>query len=221
MSQVYHLSESLIALDWLDQFNLSESIFYAAIGEGIYEFHKTTKLHPRTDGGVRAWGAIIAGLRFQLLSKNGWNYDRHYGLELTYNSNLNINIIVTTGDRYTGCLDKPIPKTKNKKGAATSHLVHANYDLFADDYLSKSDVPKIDSTETWILLYYFDYGKREVRFEFSMPIGLSGTDDSIKVSSWQKRVIFVPIPFETPLGKLEKEVGFSDDVDINITKKSV
>lgn len=203
----------------LAELGLSRNILERAIQEGLFQFKKVTKLHPVTAGGSRAWEEVNASLREQLLqTQAGWNMSHEKGLTLTFNKSLGVNLVVTSGDKHTG-IKEGFPKTKNTKGASTQNYVGVNYSLFGDD----EDVlsifkEKIDKTETWVILYHIDTTLKQVRFELSLPNGMSGSNGKIRIDSWDQRIIFDPIPFNsevTPTNKPE----FNEDISFDVTKK--
>ncbi|MCV2886534.1 hypothetical protein OE749_17695 [Aestuariibacter sp. AA17] len=203
----------------LAELGLSREILERAIQEGLFQFKKVTKLHPVTAGGSRAWEEVNASLREQLLqTQAGWNMSHEKGLTLTFNKSLGVNIVVTSGDRHTG-IKEGFPKTKNTKGASTQNYVGVNYSLFGDD----EDVvsifqEKIDKTETWVLLYHIDTALKQVRFELSLPSGMSGSNGKIRIDSWEQRIIFNPVPFNSDVTPTDKP-EFNEDISFDVTKK--
>lgn len=203
----------------LEKMGLREEVIRRAIHEGLGEYLGVTKLHPLTAGGSRAWQEVIASLREQLLSEDSsdWGIEHKRGLDLTYNREKNVNLVVTSGDKDTG-REEGFPKTKNSKGAATRDFVGVNLSFFDED----NDLPllekKIDKTETWVLLYHIDMGKKEVRFELSLPKGMNGSANNIKINSWVQRIVFDSLPFKQDI-KVKQQPDFNESVGFDITKK--
>lgn len=212
------LCQSKEAQSYIEQKGISEIVLRSALENGVYEYQRTSPLHPLTDGGTRAWGAIVAGLRYLLLSQaNGWGYKNEYGVSLTYNKMYGMNIIVTSGDNDTGMIEGN-PKTKNKKGAATESLVNVNLSLFDDIPTGELLNNKIDPNETWILLYHIDHKLKEVRAELSLPDGISELTNGIKVTSWKRRIILESISLNQQLTEIIKP-DFNEDIDFDVTEK--
>lgn len=208
----------------LDGMGLSETIFEQAMLEGLHQLKKTTKLHPRTTAGSRAWEEIVASLREQLLSlNNGWEYDHKNGLSLTYNSSLGVTIVSTSGDKNTGLSIGIDPKTKNSKGAETQRYVGRNYDLFSDDMgiNSSQETTRIDSMQTWVLLHCIDHTAKEIRYELSLPTGtaLAASKGKVKIDSWEKRIILGSVSFNDT-SKLLEQPEFTEAVNFEVTKKA-
>lgn len=203
----------------IETMGMTKDILHRAISEGIYEYRNVSKLHPLNAGGSRAWAEIIASFREQLLqTDNGWGFEHRNGLTLTINRELSLNVVVTSGDKDTGLI-AGYPKTKNAKGNATRDFIGVNYDLFEHESDSTVHSFKIDRTETWVLLYHIDNGKKEVRFELSLPKGMAGDNESIRICSWLKRIVFEPIPFDQVVTNIDKP-EFNDDIEFELTKKS-
>ncbi|QTL40567.1 hypothetical protein HGO23_04030 [Xenorhabdus budapestensis] len=188
----------------------------AAIDDGLLEIRKSTDLDAKTDPGSRAWGAVIRGLRRELLADNNeWSFSFVRGLNLTHNKAKGLNIIVMSGDKYTGLPDRS-PKSKNPKGAATGTLVGENYDLFyeQDTVVQISD---IDSTINYVLLYFFDFGNKEVRYELSIPIGMTESAGKTRIAAWKERNIFQAIPFIQKVIQVKEE--FTEEPHFEVIRK--
>ncbi|MDE1479431.1 hypothetical protein KKJ01_14610 [Xenorhabdus bovienii] len=195
---------------------IADEALRAAIDDGLLEIRRSTELDAKTDPGSRAWGAVIRGLRRELLTNdNEWSFSFVKGLNLTHNKAKGLNIIVMSGDKYTGLLDGS-PKSKNPKGAATSTLVGENYDFFyeQDTVVQISD---IDPTINYVFLYFFDFGKKEVRYELSIPIGMTGSAEKTRIAAWKERNIFQAIPFIQKVILVKEE--FTEVPDFEVIRK--
>lgn len=208
------------AISNIKSLGLTEEHLQAAIMEGLHEMRRSSKLHPRTDPGSRAWGGVICGLRRELLASDpSWKLSRVKGIELTHNKELNISIIVMSGDKDTG-LAEGSPKSKNPKGTATESLVTYNYDLFnpqPTNITSIVDDTPIDVNVTYILLYFFDHAKKEIRYELSLPVGMAHTKGKTKVSAWKQRNILPALPYESNDVVLKED--FNDELVFEVIKK--
>lgn len=194
---------------------ISEQALQAAIADGLLEIRNSTKLDAKTDPGSRAWGAVIRGLRRELLAENSlWTFSFVKGLNLTHNKENGLNIVVMSGDKYTGLLESS-PKSKNPKGVATEVLVGENYDLFADNNVT--NVKKIDTMVNYVLLYFFDYGKKEVRYELSVPVGMTSNGGKARIAAWTERNIFQPMPFVQAVNQIKKE--FTEEPNFEVIRK--
>ena len=214
--------EDQSTLDKLQSMGLTVDDFTFAISRAIHESRRSSPLHPRTSAMSRAWEEVVAAFRESVLSGlKGWNYTFDSGLEYTINSELGLSIIATSGNKDTGLVDG-FPKTKNAKGAATEYVVSRNLDLFNSDEIADDDVEEltdaiIDSTKTYVFLYYFDLSAQEVRCELSLPSGMSGYNEHNKISAWSERIILPAVPFSSAVDMPEKE--FNEEIDIVVSRK--
>lgn len=192
--------------------------FIFAVSRAIYESRRSSPLHPRTSAMSRAWDELVAAFRESVLTgSRGWNFILNNGLEYTINSALGLSIIVTSGNKDTG-LQEGFPKTKNTKGVATEDMVSRNLDLFeSNDINSMAPDMRVDTTQTYVFLYYFDHHVKEVRCELSLPSGMSGLNGYNKISAWRERIILPTIPFTAAIDTQEKE--FNDEIDIVVSRK--
>ncbi|MCE9902489.1 hypothetical protein [Hafnia paralvei] len=201
-------------------YGIKDSALQAAIEDGLLEIRRSTDLDAKTDPGSRAWGAIIRALRRELLADNdGWSFSFVNGLNLTHNKLKGLNILVMSGDKYTG-LPEGNPKSKNPKGAATEVLVGENYELFnVPSSVSpiSEHVKKIDPTVNCVLLYFFDYGNKEVRYELSIPVGMTNSSGKTRIANWKERNILPAIPFNS--GVITVKEVFTDTPEFKVIRK--
>lgn len=191
----------------VSKYGISEYALQAAIEDGLLEIRQSTDLDAKTDPGSRAWGAVIRGLRRELLTDSEeWSFSFVSGLNLTHNKDKGLNILVMSGDKYTGLLDGN-PKSKNPKGAATEVLVGENFELFNPEKGISPIVASepVDSMINFVLLYFFDYGNKEVRYELSIPDGMSNSAGKTRIASWKERYIIEAIPFVNKVIPLKEE----------------
>tara|TARA_R110001583_G_scaffold23841_2_gene87486 strand:+ start:6686 stop:7381 length:696 start_codon:yes stop_codon:yes gene_type:complete len=211
-----------------EKLGLSFEILQSSISAGISEYMSASSLAPLNAGGSKASFAIIENIREQLLQNSlGWSMVNKHGQCLTNNADENLSIVVTSGDKDTGLADG-YPCTKNGKGTETKNQVLRNIgktlNLFDEPQITNDcadiDSKKVDTHELWLLLYYFDHQKKEVRFELSLPIGYKevGRYGKVKVTDWGTRLFFTPVSFEDYL--ITKNItAFSDDIDFVVTSK--
>lgn len=201
------------------KYGIKDTALQAAVEDGLLEIRQSTALDAKTDPGSRAWGAVIRGLRRELLTDSDeWSFSFVSGLNLTHNKNKGLNILVMSGDKYTGLFDGN-PKSKNPKGAATEVLVGENYELFNTE---KTISPifgsePVDSMINFVLLYFFDYGNKEVRYELSIPDGMSQSAGKTRIASWKERYLFEAIPFVNKVIPVKKE--FNDIPEFTVIRK--
>lgn len=134
------------------------------------------------------WGKTVGYLRDHLLVQ-GWHRSRRFGYETTVSADGRLAIAVAAGDAGTGMKDLPV-KTRSPKGPATFVAVLANTGAttvemseLVDSFPAADPLPKC---QTWILLFFADHSKGEIRIELSMPTGVA---DDGQVTVWGERVI--------------------------------
>ncbi|WAT07374.1 hypothetical protein [Rouxiella badensis] len=210
---------------FLAKMGIDEQDIVQALTAALYERRRSTKLHPVIDGGFRFWSELVASLRSVLIAKdNGWIMVRRNRMELVSNPTHGINMIITSGDKDTGLADG-WPKTKNAKGEATMSIVSSNSDtieMFPLEHPFTSNdglipVVSADGTKTYIVLYFYDAGKKEIRCEISFPVGMKIVNGFAKVNYWSERLIISPLPFDG--ADIFPEEDFTDDVSISIDMK--
>jgi hypothetical protein len=210
----------------LESLGLSRVILKQAIGAGLLKYCSASKLAPLNAGGSEASFAIIQMLREQLLSNNGWMLLNQHGQSLTVNPDLQISIVVTSGDKDTGLPDGR-PCTKNGKGSETKNQIRQNimtgqtFNLFDDESEVAEKETNVDNHVLWVLLYHFDPKKKEVRYELSLPVGFKdvGTKGKVKVSNWTDRLHFDPIPFND-ITVSHEPTDFNDEIEFSVTPKT-
>lgn len=216
-----HVSFGEDAISTVNKLGISDSALQAAIEDGLYEIRQSTDLDAKTDPGSRAWGAVIRGLRRELLADNAdWSFTFVNGLNLTHNKKQGLNILVMSGDKYTGLLEGE-PKSKNPKGSATEVLVGENYSLFNSEPTVSSISKKnkdIDSTINCVLLYFFDFAKKEVRYELSIPVGMTDSAGKTRIAAWEERNILPALPFKAEM-KIPPKEEFTETPVFEVIKK--
>lgn len=231
--------ESVIAdinptLDRMEGLGINQEMLTQSMLSGLSQYRSASDLEPLNAGGSKASFVIVQTLREQLLSNGlGWKMVNQKGQCLTVNSDNKISIITTSGDKYTGLNDGcggKKPCTRNGKGLETKIQVIKNQGqtlcLFEQGLItdreckSEGIIESADDNQLWFLLYYFDFGKKEVRFELSLPVGVktTGNQGKVKVSNWSERLIFSPLPFGES-STTDKLPEFDKDIEFNVTQK--
>lgn len=210
---------------------LNSEVLTQSIWMGLSKYRSASKLEPLNAGGSKASFAIIETLREQLLGNGlGWKMLNQNGQCLTTNSEKQVSVLVTSGDKYTGLIEGVDPCTRNGKGAETKNQVKKNLGqtlcLFEEGIITDREklpneiVEPIDRNELWVLLYHFDLTNKEVRFELSLPIGIKevGNKGKVKVSEWADRLRFSSLPFDEN-NITNESPEFNDDIEFNIKPK--
>jgi hypothetical protein len=229
------MSETAIALinsnlKRMESLGLNQEVLTQSMLMGLSQYRSASKLEPLNAGGSKASFAIVQTLRQQLLGNGkGWQMLNQKGQCLTVNPENQISIITTSGDKYTGLSDGQ-PCTKNGKGLETKNQVRKNLGqtlcLFEEGLITDREqqddeyIESADDNQLWLLLYYFDFHTKEVRFELSLPIGIKevGNKGKVKVSKWSDRLTFPPLSFDEN-NIITELPEFDDEIEFNISPK--
>jgi hypothetical protein len=200
----------------LTALGLPSEVLINAIAQGQASRNNATANHPANAGGTMAFFEVVRALRDNLLPL-GWKKENIRNLSMTVNPETKIAVVVSGGSKDTGLKDG-YPTTRNPKGEQTkSYLVGNQRDLFLDfDYVDDfSNSQPIDGIgQTWLLLYYCDLGRKEVRAELSLPTSF---DSFCRVGAWKERILLDPIPLDNHT--IEIEPDFNPEIDIDIKRK--
>lgn len=132
-----------------------------------------------------------------------------------------ITIIVNSGNKNTGIKDKE-PKPKNQKGSGYNILMSDNLDLFTsyDNLLDANAITEesADPNQTWLLLFYIDEKKEEIRFELLLPTKI----ENRVISGYKKRIIFAPIDISNKpkFTSVKSEESSTVGIDFDVPRKS-
>jgi hypothetical protein len=184
----------------------------------LRDFRATGPNKPKSAPGTNAWQRGIEVLREETIPL-GWTPDEPNNQPRAVSPDGTVAITVSSGDANTGNPNKE-PQTRNDKGAQTSKCAHYNSqqgELFPSQLnvvsLSRS-AEVAHGVELWILLFFIDLEKREVRYELSRPTSMS---EKSKVNGWSHRLIMPPVAFD------ESSARHSPDspaeVDVPVTPK--
>lgn len=205
--------------DPLAQFGVSVEILHGALRAGERERRTCTKFDAKSAPGFLMWTRTTRRLREQLTpAPRSWRAIDLNQLPMVINADRSIGIVVSSGDVFTGLhVPGQPPKTRYPKGAMTAAVVERNEQLALFDVPDEpeSDAPKpgeYDALVTWVLLWYRDARKREIRGELSRP---EKVGDNGKIDQWGDRILLPPIPLG---GEVKIEEGDEpDDVDVDVT----
>lgn len=186
-----------------------------AIEVGVSAKRREDGFSATTAGGYNAWNGILSTLRYELKTLKWGEVFRQNGVEGIKSPLRGMSIIVNSGDANTGIASET-PRPKNQKGSGYLDMMEQNLNLFEINVLT-SPTP-IDPNQTWILLYYIDDIKNEVRFELSLPTTL----EKQSIGGWKMRHIFEPLDLSNkPKVKRKQENNeISEEVDFDILRKN-
>lgn len=119
-----------------------------------------------------------------------------------------------SGNWRTGLRDVGDPQTARAKGEATARAVQTNVQLEFDFDLDRADRAGGDdsSTRTWLLLYFRDEQRSELRAELSLPVWM---DVKGVVTKWRERILLEPRTFG-PDVRVPRDAKGGGDVDFTI-----
>jgi hypothetical protein len=180
----------------LDALRLTDDLLRDSVREGIAHRLACTKNDPDYLLGILGSGKITRALRDRLMRKpHDWKRETYLNQPSTVRPDGKIAIVVAGGTEDTG-VEGGQPATRSAKGQATRDAVDRNQMSFSavDASFRRFDPPE-PTDETWMLLYYIDEERGEVRAELSLPRFM---DEDNYVTDWKERVILSAIPIDRP-----------------------
>ena len=186
------------------------------VGMKALSAHNQTTSHDATTAsGSYAYFAAVRALR-DILCVKGWKQTVVNNVEMVTHPELDVYIMVSSGNRDTGN-ENATPKTKNRKGNQTKKFVSLNNWQMRLPTMERS-VANISLNRVWMLLFHIDTSKSQMRMELSLPVEMDL--DGLRVSAWNRRIVIEPIDFShTPdLNALDQD--FSPELNIEIERKS-
>lgn len=165
--------------------------------------------------GTYAYLAAVKSIR-DILKKEGWEPLQENNMEMINHQEQNINILVSSGDRFTGKKERE-PSNKNPKGTRTSQIVSNNpRQPYLFPAMNKAAQLEKGSTPTWFLFYHVDLKQEEMRMELSLP---SSYDlERRKIHGLVERIILSPVEFDGYNIEIEEE--FAPEFEFEIKRKS-
>ena len=200
----------------LSLLNIPKEYPTEAVKRGYAARSNATENDPPSTAGNNAFSAIVRAIR-ELFLPEGWERLNKHNLCFTINIETKTAIVVSSGDSNVGMKDCNIgyPRTKNPKGERYKEIISDNRDMFGFEQKIQSIL--FPDFQTFVLLYYYDRKKGEMRLELSSPIEM---DINGFVNGWHKRIIFSPILFNVQLNpERQTELSSVDLQDFDIPVK--
>lgn len=175
----------------------------------------------KSAAGYNAWNYAVKELRLEALEHSWGTPFESNGIEGIKSPLRKITIIVNSGNKDTGIKDKQ-PKPKNQKGSGYNILMSDNLDLFTsyDDLFDANAITgeSADPNQTWLLLFYIDEKKKEIRFELLLPTEI----ENRIISGYKKRIILAPIDISNKpkFASIKSEEDSTVGVDFDVPRKS-
>lgn len=170
--------------------DLKTILFNNAVRGGLGGRNEATRASAPTAAGVQQWLKTVEDLR-TLLASLQWHIHEQQNCPFISSPDRSISIVVMTGNSETGKNGFEDPTNQAEKGAVAENFVQRNsqLELFNRDSF-KLAKQKRKETQVWALLYHYDKGLNEVRFELSLPTGFGNK----KITEWGVRLILGSIP---------------------------
>ncbi|RZO06274.1 hypothetical protein EKG40_19060 [Pseudomonas moorei] len=209
---------SLSIEDVLSSLGLPAHILPTVVEQLLRDFRATGPNKPKSSPGTNAWARGIEVLREETILL-GWTPDEPNNQPRTLSPDKKVAITVSSGDANTGNPHKE-PQTRNDKGSQTSKCAKYNSqqgELFPSQSNIVSLPTKADETlseDLWILLFYIDVDKSEVRYELSRPTSMS---ENSKVNGWSHRLIMPALSFDQAIARQAPDSPA--EVDVPVTPK--
>jgi hypothetical protein len=134
-------------------------------------------------------------------------------VEKTVSPDKLVAIVVWSGNRDTGLAHRH-PSSKRPRGGATLKEVDDNLQcgLFPNDDRGEAGG---ETSATWVLLYYVDERKEEIRVELSMPLRY---DHDGVVRRWGPRLILNAIPLSDQV-VVTQQNGNEEEYDVPVKRR--
>lgn len=170
--------------------DLSPDLLRNAILGGLSGRNEATRASAPTAAGVQQWLSTVKDLR-TLLASARWHIHEQQNCPFISSPDRAISIVVMTGNSETGKNGFEDPTNQAEKGAVAESYVQKNHqlELFNNDSFNLAKVNQKE-TQVWALLYHYDKGLNEVRYELSLPTGFGNK----KITEWGERIILESIP---------------------------
>lgn len=191
----------------LSPMRLEASPFERAVAVGAAESRTFSSAAPKSGPELTRWLRTIESLHEGLmLLRAGWLRFDPQNLPYFLHPDVNLGLIVSSGDAFTG-VTYGSPTTRNPKGSAFARRVDENGKVAM--FGQPVDSGEVDVEEAWILLY--DERDGMVHLELSRPSSMAGKF----VDSWSERIIFPS--FDLALGAFSFEEETEEDEGYGFT----
>ena len=189
---------------------LEASAFERAVSVAAAESRSFSPGAPKSAPEITRWLRTVEVLHEELmLLRAGWRRFDPQNLPYFLHPDLNLGLIVSSGDAFTG-VTYGNPSTRNPKGSAFARRVDDNgrVALFGQP----TDEGEVDVEDVWILLY--DERDGLVHLELSCPSSMAGHG----VGIWSERIIFPA--FDLALGAFSfEEADDEGDVGFKVARR--
>lgn len=166
----------------LSPMRLEATPFERAVATGAAESRTFSPAAPKSGPEFTRWLRTVESLHEGImLLRAGWLRVDPQNLPYFLQPDINIGLIVSSGDAFTG-VTYGSPSTRNPKGSAFARRVDENGKVAM--FGQPVDGEEVEVDDAWILLY--DERDGLVHLELSRPVSMAGSF----VDSWSERIIF-------------------------------
>lgn len=197
---------------YLGPMRLTAEVFERAVSVGAAESRTFSQGAPKSAPNMTRWYRTVEFMHEQLmLLKLDWKRSDPESLPYFSQADLNLGLIASSGDEFTG-VSWGNPSTKNPKGSAFAKRVAENGQaaLFPQQ---TSDGGEIDIKYLWILLYNERDGM--VYIELSRPKSMAGR----QIDSWLDRIIFPPFDLASNAFSFEEDGADDEGTGFTIARR--
>lgn len=197
----------------LSPMRLTAEVFERAVAVGAAESRTFSKGAPKSAPNMTRWFRTVEYLHEQLmLLQLNWKRSDPQNLPYFSQADLNMGLITSSGDEFTGVPWGAPPSTKNPKGSAFAKRVDENGQTALIPQQT-SDGGEIDVKYLWILLYSERDGM--VYLELSRPKSMAGK----QIDSWIDRIIFPPFDLAVGAFSFEEETAEDEGFGFTIARR--
>ncbi len=191
----------------LSPMRLEATPFERAVAIGAAESRTFSPAAPKSGPEFIRWLRTVESLHEGImLLRAGWLRFDPQNLPYFLQPEINMGLIVSSGDAFTG-VTYGSPSTRNPKGSAFARRVDENGKVAM--FGQPVEGGEADVENAWILLY--DERDGLVHLELSRPASMAGSF----VDSWSDRIVFPA--FDLVLGNFSFEEGTEEDESYGFT----
>ena len=190
---------------------LEVSVFERAVSVAAAESRTFSLGAPKSAPEITRWLRTVEVLHEELMMLQvGWLRFDPQNLPYFLHPELNLGLIVSSGDEFTGTTYNS-PTTRNPKGSAFARRVDENGRVAM--FGQPTDEGEVDVEDAWILLY--DERSGLVHLELSCPSSMAGSF----VDSWSERIIFPPFDLASGAFSFEEDENEGDDFGFTVARR--
>lgn len=191
----------------LSPMRLDADVFERAVSVAAAESRTFSPGAPKSAPEITRWLRTVESVHEGLmLLRAGWRRFDPQNLPYFLQPDLNLGLIISSGDEFTG-VTYANPSTRNPKGSAFARRVDENGKVAMFD--QPTDDGYVGVEEAWICLY--DERAGLVHVEISRPSSMSGS----QVREWSDRIIFPA--FDLAVGRFSYEEDPEEDSGFGFT----